>query len=434
MEKSRVELFELVWAKPMTHLAKELGLSDVGLRKICVKFGIPLPQRGYWARLQVGKQDPRPELPFENNNPQIRLPDEATAATREQLSLMRKLAKQAEQEVEPVLREPQQFKDTRCIRTYQAILERIKELEQRTGQSYSDYQSGRRSFPPKRAFDLAFFFSREDQIPISATIDNALRAVAIADVVIERLAARAINVELRAVRDSRVCEMRAVKGDEYYEFRFWEPSTKAARSKALTDLEKLVSDYSSGYDTIMLPRHILTVEFDSRYNRSSIQDKVAVKLEQQVERIVQRIEAKLEQQAADHLRRKEWHRDYERKKAIRLHNERVLEDRAQQLERAINESLNFEKSQQLKQYLKQLSLAIDKLPAEEKVFGIAWLRMVREQRKGLNPIAERLESFRILASDQAESSEHYWGLDLIDEDSDPDFDASFEEERLIFGW
>ena len=434
MEKSRVELFELVWAKPMTHLAKELGLSDVGLRKICVKFGIPLPQRGYWARLQVGKQDPRPELPFENNNPQIRLPDEATAATREQLSLMRKLAKQAEQEVEPVLREPQQFKDTRCIRTYQAILERIKELEQRTGQSYSDYQSGRRSFPPKRAFDLAFFFSREDQIPISATIDNALRAVAIADVVIERLAARAINVELRAVRDSRVCEMRAVKGDEYYEFRFWEPSTKAARSKALTDLEKLVSDYSSGYDTIMLPRHILTVEFDSRYNRSSIQDKVAVKLEQQVERIVQRIEAKLEQQAADHLRRKQWHRDYERKKAIRLHNERVLEDRAQQLERAINESLNFEKSQQLKQYLKQLSLAIDKLPAEEKVFGIAWLRMVREQRKGLNPIAERLESFRILASDQAEWSEQYWGLDFIHEDADTDFDASFEEERLTFGW
>jgi hypothetical protein len=43
MEKSRNELYELVWAKPMTHLAKELGLSDVGLRKICVKYGIPLP-------------------------------------------------------------------------------------------------------------------------------------------------------------------------------------------------------------------------------------------------------------------------------------------------------------------------------------------------------------------------------------------------------
>ena len=142
----------------------------------------------------------------------------------------------------------------------------------------------------------------------------------------------------------------------------------------------------------------------------------------------------MEQQAADHLRHKEWQRDYERKKAIRLHNERVIEDRAHQLERAVSESLDFEKSLQLKRYLKQLSLAIEKLPEKEREVGIAWLRMVREQRKGLNPIAERLESFRILASDQAESSEQYWGLDFIDEDADPDFDASFEEERLTFGW
>ena len=62
----------------MTHLAKELGLSGVGLRKICFKYGIPLPQRGYWARPQVGKQDPRPELPIENKNPQMRLSDEDT--------------------------------------------------------------------------------------------------------------------------------------------------------------------------------------------------------------------------------------------------------------------------------------------------------------------------------------------------------------------
>jgi hypothetical protein len=434
MEKSRIELYELVWAKPMKHLAKELGLSDVGLRKICVKYGIPLPQRGYWSRLQFGKQDPRPALLFENNNPQIRLPDEATAATREQISLMRKLAKKAEQAIQPVLREPQQFKDIRCIHTYQAILERIKHLETRTGESYEVYKAGRRSLPPKKAYDLAFFFSREDQIPISATIDNALRAVAIADVIIERLAERAIEVELRAVRDSRVCEMRAVKGDQYYEFRFWEPSTKAARTKALTELEKSVTNYSSGYDTIMLPRHILTIEFDSRYNRSAIQDKVSVKLEQQIDRIVQRIEAKLDQKAAEHLRRLEWEREYERKKKIRVHNERVAKDREQQLERAIGESVDFEKSQQLKRYLKQITLAIERLPVEQKAFGLAWLRMVRELRKGLNPIAERLESFRILASADADSSEEYWGLDYIDEEADPEFDELLAEEEFNDEW
>lgn len=405
----------------------------MGLRKICVKYGIPLPARGYWARLQFGKQDPRPELPFENNNPQIRLPDEGTAATREQMSLMRKLDKQAAQAVKPVLRAPQQFKDIRCIRTYQAILERIKYLEKRTGQSHEEYKDGRRSFPPKKVYDLAFFSSLEDQIPITATIDNALRAVAIADVLIERLANRGINVELRPVRDSRICEMRAVKADQYLEFRFWEPCTQATRSSALTSLERLFTDYSYGGDTIMLPRHILTVEFDGRYNRSSMKDKLAVKLEQQIDRIVERIDEKLDQKAKAHLEHLAWERDYERKKAIRIHNQRVAVDRGQQLERAIEESGKFEKSQQLKRYLKQLSIAIEKLPDEQKAYGVAWLRMVREQRKGLNPIAERLESFRILASNQAEESEEYWGLDYINEDHDPDFEESFQDERLTLG-
>ena len=51
----RTQLYELVWSKPMTHLAKEFGLSDVGLRKICVKHNIPTPGLGYWAKLAHGK-------------------------------------------------------------------------------------------------------------------------------------------------------------------------------------------------------------------------------------------------------------------------------------------------------------------------------------------------------------------------------------------
>jgi hypothetical protein len=45
-----------------------------------------------------------------------------------------------------------------------------------------------------------------------------------------------------------------------------------------------------------------------------------------------------------------------------------------------------------------------------------------------------LESFRVLASDQADSSEQYWGLDFIDEDADPDFEESIEEDELSREW
>ena len=62
------------------------------------------------------------------------------------------------------------------------------------------------------------------------------------------------------------------------------------------------------------------------------------------------------------------------------------------------------------------------------------MRIVLEHRKDLNPIAERLDSFRILASEQADSSEEYWGLDYIDEAADPEFEELFEEDRLDGGW
>ena len=82
--------------------------------------------------------------------------------------------------------------------------------------------------------------------------------------------------------------------------------------------------------------------------------------------------------------------------------------------------------------MKQLSLAIEKLSAEQKAFGLAWLRMVREQRKGLNPIAERLESFRILASEHAETSQEYWGMKFMNEDQDPDFEEMLIDERSMW--
>ena len=58
----RQKLFDEVWATPVTKLAKGYGLSDVGLRKICVALDVPLPPRGYWQKLAAGKTIPKPAL------------------------------------------------------------------------------------------------------------------------------------------------------------------------------------------------------------------------------------------------------------------------------------------------------------------------------------------------------------------------------------
>jgi hypothetical protein len=53
---TRHALYDLVWSMPMTKLAESLGLSDVGLAKICDRHRVPTPPRGYWAKKEAGKK------------------------------------------------------------------------------------------------------------------------------------------------------------------------------------------------------------------------------------------------------------------------------------------------------------------------------------------------------------------------------------------
>jgi hypothetical protein len=60
---SREDLYELAWSKPILELAKDFGISDVGLAKRCKRLDIPIPGRGYWARVDAGQTPYKPKLP-----------------------------------------------------------------------------------------------------------------------------------------------------------------------------------------------------------------------------------------------------------------------------------------------------------------------------------------------------------------------------------
>jgi hypothetical protein len=61
---SREQLYQLVWSKPMIKVAAEFGVSGSYLARICTLLNVPRPERGYWAKLAVGKArlpEPLPE-------------------------------------------------------------------------------------------------------------------------------------------------------------------------------------------------------------------------------------------------------------------------------------------------------------------------------------------------------------------------------------
>jgi hypothetical protein len=59
---TREELFALVWEKPTQELAKDFGVSDVAIAKLCARLQVPKPPRGYWARVKSGQTLRRPPL------------------------------------------------------------------------------------------------------------------------------------------------------------------------------------------------------------------------------------------------------------------------------------------------------------------------------------------------------------------------------------
>ena len=51
---TRRELYDLLWSRPRTKVAEQLGVTDTGLGHVCDKYLIPTPARGYWQRKRAG--------------------------------------------------------------------------------------------------------------------------------------------------------------------------------------------------------------------------------------------------------------------------------------------------------------------------------------------------------------------------------------------
>ncbi|RSK44988.1 hypothetical protein [Bacillus canaveralius] len=83
----RGKLYEEVWKEPMTSLAKKYGVSDVALRKQCIKMDIPLPKAGHWTKVKSGHEVKIPPLPKSNVPERV----EVTVLSDESSKLGRKM-------------------------------------------------------------------------------------------------------------------------------------------------------------------------------------------------------------------------------------------------------------------------------------------------------------------------------------------------------
>lgn len=60
---TREDLYALVWSFPVATVAKQLGVSNVYLARVCDALEVPRAPRGWWAKKKTGTAPPPPRLP-----------------------------------------------------------------------------------------------------------------------------------------------------------------------------------------------------------------------------------------------------------------------------------------------------------------------------------------------------------------------------------
>ena len=64
---TRQDIYDAVWASPVTEVAARLQLSPGTLRNACHAAEVPVPWRGHWVRASIGKAPTPPKLPGNRN-------------------------------------------------------------------------------------------------------------------------------------------------------------------------------------------------------------------------------------------------------------------------------------------------------------------------------------------------------------------------------
>lgn len=60
---TREVLYDLVWSEPMLKVGERFGVSSSYMARVCTLLNVPRPERGYWAKLAVGRAPDKPPLP-----------------------------------------------------------------------------------------------------------------------------------------------------------------------------------------------------------------------------------------------------------------------------------------------------------------------------------------------------------------------------------
>lgn len=246
----RRELYERVWQTPLSKLGPELGLSDVGLAKLCRRHAIPVPPVGYWAKVAAGQRPSRPRLPRPDDESTIHLPsarEVARRSTRQQhVQKLAKVGAEARRDVStPVVEMRPSLEGchpavAKTAKFFAGIQPAIDKAEKAAAQSTARGEPNFAWFRlPRKAFGR-YTPDADGTLRVAATLRNIDWILRFHDALLRALLASGCRVQARLERRSRWFEVQ--RDGEAIRLSFAEEFDKvvAGRSRAS------IGDWSRG--------------------------------------------------------------------------------------------------------------------------------------------------------------------------------------------
>lgn len=349
---TRKQLYDLVWSKSLTQLAKEYSISDNGLRKICKKHNIPLPKMGHWQKMQYGKKleiIPLPKV-ADNKEIQIYLDERETEGKEEHiLSKLARISKEIETGYPSFIEVPEKL-----IKPDILVREARKDLRTKKASNWRNHKE--------------CIYTSTGVLSISVEKQNVLRILCIADTFIKLLRKRGHEIIIEGN------ETKIIVDDERYKIRFREKHTR----ESYKDGNWTRSD--------LIPNGKLSIKFDDLYDKEWA-DK-ATPLEKQLSKVIAFFEIRAIQ---DKEQRERWRiarEESDRQREIERKLQAIREWEEKKVQMLLEHSSQWHKAKDLNEFIQEVEAKSTNPTQEVK----DWLKWAKEKQDQLDPLSKGSES------------------------------------------
>lgn len=347
---TRKELYDLVWSTTISKILEKYAISNDGFKKICKKHEIPLPANGYWLKLKHNKPFKKENLNLDfdgENEIEFTIREEGSIINIDQ-SPLTILTKQILSDENAPLQIPEKLTKP------DILIAQTKDYKSNGNYNHYDYR--------KSKIDRLSIYGVEKE--------NFNRALIIMDIFVKLLRYRGHSFERDINGDGPHIMIKEIP----FPFR-------------MREAQKRIPPEKGSYSSTYLPTGILVLKIGENFRAQEWKDG-SVKLENQLAKIV----AKLEIEAEKEVIRKEESRiywlKYEEEKERKEQIKKRKEEEIQKFNKLVELSKQYDQALLIREYIKaehQNAISTNNLTNEKLEF----LKWANDKADWLDPLVNK---------------------------------------------